>query len=86
MDKIIVDEKQKGTGSKFMADLIKYADENKKTVSLTPSSDFGGSKKRLEEFYKRFGFVDNKGKNKDYEISEAMYRPPSKNNNIFRLK
>lgn len=30
---------------------------------------------RLREFYKRFGFVENKGRDKDYEISEAMYRP-----------
>jgi hypothetical protein len=26
---------------------------------------------------KRFGFVDNKGKNKDFTISESMNRPPS---------
>ena len=48
-------------------------------VALTPSSDFGGNKSRLTEFYKKFGFIENKGKNKRYEISEAMYRDPQQN-------
>lgn len=77
LQKVIVPKEARGAGvgSRFMNDLIQYADEQGKTVSLTPSADFGGNKARLTEFYKRFGFVENKGKNKDYEISEAMYRP-----------
>ena len=77
LQKVIVPKEARGAGvgSRFMNDLIQYADEQGKTVSLTPSADFGGNKSRLTEFYKRFGFVENKGKNKDYEISEAMYRP-----------
>ena len=43
---------------------------------LSPSDEFGGNKKRLIEFYKRFGFVENKGKDKDFEIFESMYRLP----------
>lgn len=44
---------------------------------LTPSKDFGGtSVKRLTDFYKRFGFVENKGKNKDFTIRDTMYRVP----------
>lgn len=67
--------RQQGSGSKIMADLTAWADANGKTIALTPSADFGGNKKRLVEFYKRFGFIENKGKNRDFEISEAMYRP-----------
>lgn len=65
-----------GIGTRFMNDLIQYSDKVGKRIVLTPSSDFGGSKKRLVEFYKRFGFVENKGKNKDFSTRESMYRDP----------
>ena len=67
--------RQQGTGTKIMADITAWADANGKTIGLTPSGDFGGNKSRLVKFYKRFGFIENKGKNRDFEISEAMYRP-----------
>ena len=59
-----------------MNKIISYADAEDKVIQLTPSKDFGGSVPRLIKFYKRFGFVENKGKNKDYEISHSMYRLP----------
>lgn len=65
-----------GTGTAIMQQITSWADANGKTVALSPSSDFGGNKARLNEFYKRFGFVENKGRNKDYAISETMYREP----------
>lgn len=71
--------REKGTGTKVMQELTAWADANGKKLALTPSADFGGNKKRLGEFYKRFGFVDNKGKNKDYEVSESMVRDPRLN-------
>lgn len=76
LQKIIVPDSARGTGvgTQAMDEIIAYADANNKRIALTPSSDFGGNKKRLIDFYKRFGFVENKGKNKDFEISEAMYR------------
>ena len=79
LSKIIVPKEQRnlGTGSKVMDDVTKWADESGETVALTPSSDFGGSKAKLVPFYKRFGFVENKGRNKDYAISESMYRLPA---------
>lgn len=78
LHKIIVPEttRSKGVGSKAMKEIIDYADAANKTLILTPSSDFGGNKARLVDFYKRHGFVENKGRNKDYEISETMYRSP----------
>ena len=78
LHKIIVPEntRSKGVGSKAMEEIIDYADAANKTLILTPSSDFGGNKARLVDFYKRHGFVENKGRNKDYEISESMYRAP----------
>ncbi|MBD0222649.1 GNAT family N-acetyltransferase, partial [Acinetobacter baumannii] len=79
LHKIVVPEamRNQGTGSKAMQDIIKYADSQNKTIALTPSSDFGGNKNRLTGFYKKLGFVENKGRNKDYEISESMYRAPN---------
>ncbi len=66
----------KGVGTKHLKKITDYADENKKTVALTPSSDFGGKISKLKKFYKSHGFIENKGKNKDYEISESYYRKP----------
>ena len=76
LGRIIVPEGQRGggVGTDAMTKIVDYADRSGATVALTPSSDFGGNKARLVEFYKRFGFVENKGKNKDYAISETMYR------------
>ena len=74
---IIKDEfRDEGIGSKIMTDLVNYADKNKQIVALTPSSDFGGSKNRLTQFYKRFGFKPNKGQYKSYEFRDAMIRYP----------
>jgi GNAT superfamily N-acetyltransferase len=77
LSKIVVtkDQRKKGVGEKVMEEIVKYADKNNLTIKLTPSKDFGAtSVGRLKKFYKRFGFVENKGKNKDYSIGETMYR------------
>lgn len=68
-----------GMGTKIMEDLIKYADQNKQIVALTPASDFGGNKNRLIQFYKRFGFKPNKGVHKSYEFRDSMIRYPKLN-------
>jgi predicted GNAT family N-acyltransferase len=67
-----------GMGTQALQDLSQYADQSAKTIALSPSKDFGASSvSRLKDFYKRFGFVENKGKNKDFSISESMYRLPT---------
>ncbi|KKM79967.1 hypothetical protein LCGC14_1344610, partial [marine sediment metagenome] len=75
---VVPREQQKaGIGTKYMNELIEYADDKGKLIVLTPSKDFGATSiSRLKSFYKRFGFVENKGKNKDLAISESMYRKP----------
>lgn len=67
-----------GYASGFMDDLTKLADRDKTTLALSPSSDFGSSKSRLIDFYKKYGFVPNKGKNIDFTISESMIRKANK--------
>ena len=65
-----------GVGSKIMQDLIDYADNNRKIIALTPSSDYGGNKNKLVQFYKKFGFKHNKGYHKSFEYRDAMIRYP----------
>lgn len=76
LSRIVIPEdgRQSGRGTEVMQAITAWADGAGKKLALTPSADFGGNKKRLVDFYKRFGFVENKGKNKDYEVSESMVR------------
>lgn len=78
LNKIIIPEEQRGTGigSEVMQKIVDYADENQKIISLTPTEDYGGKKSKLIKFYKKFGFVDNKGKNINYETKDTMIRNP----------
>ena len=79
LSKVVVDKKERneGAGTKFMQDLVSEADRRGHKLALTPSPDFGGQVPRLHRFYRKFGFVPNKGRDKDYTISEAMYRNPT---------
>jgi hypothetical protein len=72
---IIIKEEARnlGIGTKVMLDLIKYADNNKQIITLTPSSEFGGDKNRLTQFYKKFGFKLNLGNN---DFIDTMIRYP----------
>ena len=81
LSRIVVPKEQRrsGIGSQIMQDLAAYADANNAKMTLSPSTDFGAtSVSRLKDFYKKFGFVENKGKNKDFSISETMYRESQK--------
>jgi len=71
---------KQGIGTQAMQDIIAFADRAGKRITLTTGvkdPDFGTtSATRLKKFYKRFGFVENKGRNKDFSISGNMYREP----------
>ncbi len=77
----------KGTGSSFMRELTKFADDNNLVIVLTPAVKGYGSagfKKtssygRLVDFYKRFGFVSKYSKS-SYRPNypESMFRDPKK--------
>jgi ribosomal protein S18 acetylase RimI-like enzyme len=72
--------RKQGIGSQIMTDLINYADRVRKRIELytEQKNDYNGttSESRLIKFYKRFGFVENKGRNKDYTTTRNMYREP----------
>lgn len=74
-------DRKKGIGSEIIQEIADYADATGKTLELIPElkdrESGTASKKRLVEFYKRFGFVENKGRNKDFSRrSGGMYRTP----------
>lgn len=80
ISKIVVSENKQGSGvgTQAMQSIINYADAKGKRVELTPSKDFGAtSVERLKNFYKKFGFVENKGRNKDFSTRNTMYRNPN---------
>jgi GNAT superfamily N-acetyltransferase len=68
--------RSQGVGSRIMRDVENYADSAGLPVGLTPSGDFGGSVPRLNEFYRRFGFMPNRGRSRDFSTRETMLRQP----------
>lgn len=66
--------RNQGTGTMIMRDLIAVADELGWNLALSPSASFGSSINRLKNFYKSFGFVENKGRNKDFLTMQSMIR------------
>lgn len=68
--------KNAGAGSRLMEEICRWADLNGVTLTLTPSTDFGAtSVSRLERFYRRFGFIPNKGRRSNFVTRQSMYRP-----------
>ena len=77
-----------GAGTAAVQALTRFADERGLTIELSLAEkgyhpvDVGkitSSKERLRAFYKRFGFVDNRGRYKDFALSvyTSMYRTPT---------
>jgi GNAT superfamily N-acetyltransferase len=83
LNSLIVPKKDQrtGLGTATMLALCRMADQMGKRIILSPATrdDNWGttSQKRLISFYKRFGFVQNKGRKKDFTLSDGMYREPN---------
>tara|TARA_Y100000310_G_scaffold55023_1_gene50438 strand:+ start:19346 stop:19723 length:378 start_codon:yes stop_codon:yes gene_type:complete len=83
LDSLIVPKEmqRKGIGTSIMNELTDYADSVGKRLRLSPGEKdkYHGttSKNRLIRFYRRFGLIPNKGRNKDYSMSDTMYRDPN---------
>lgn len=77
LDTIIIpkESRKSGQGTQIMNRLIDVADAQGWPLALTPSDSFGSSKVKLEVFYRRFGFIKNAGRSKDYAIMQSMIRP-----------
>jgi predicted GNAT family acetyltransferase len=82
LDSLIVPhgQRKQGIGTQIMQELASYADQVGKRLEVSPGQkdDYHGttSRGRLVNFYKRFGLIENKGRNKDFSISKSMYRNP----------
>lgn len=63
-----------------MQRLIDFADIHQVRLQLSPAKPEDGlgttSRDRLVRFYKRFGFVENKGSNRDPTVLAQMLRRP----------
>lgn len=91
LDMIVVpkDKRKMGIGSKVLDEITHYADTNKLRLLLTTAvkDDYHGttSSERLKKFYKKFGFVENKGRNKDFTTTHNMIREPKKVYNFDKI-
>lgn len=80
---IIIDKEHRNmnVGSDIIKEINQFADKNNLKITLTPGlkdKHHGTtSRSRLIKFYKKFGFIENKGRNKDFTISDLMYRKPN---------
>lgn len=68
--------KGKGMGTKIMKELIQFSNSLKLPIQLIPATDSLHTKslRRLINFYRRFGFIENKG-NPQFD-ADGMYRLP----------
>jgi hypothetical protein len=75
-------QRKQGIGSKVLEDITHYADVNGLRTLLTTAvkDDYHGttSGTSLKSFYKKFGFVENKGRYKDFTTKHNMIREPKK--------
>lgn len=66
-----------GVGTKVFEYLTRLADKLGYMIVLSPSKDLGATSiVRLRKFYRKFGFVPNKGRNKDFRTMATMLRLP----------
>lgn len=69
-------ERGRGRGTAMMGEITMWANRQGLILSLHPTRDFGGSVSRLRKFYRKFGFVPNRGRNKDFRTRDSMIRYP----------
>jgi GNAT superfamily N-acetyltransferase len=72
---LLPSDRNKGIGGRMFKGLGKYADKIGSTTTLNPEPD-KGKKGALERFYKRQGFVPNRGKSRDFSTMDSYIRRP----------
>jgi len=76
-------DRKKGIGTAIMKELCAYADKKSIIVALSPTSEFGTGKATLMRFYKSFGFINNSGRNKNWQVRETLIRYPVVKESLF---
>jgi GNAT superfamily N-acetyltransferase len=56
-------QRNKGYGSLIMSDIIKFANEHNVRIKLWATAGYGSDIDRLNEFYKKLGFILEKNNN-----------------------
>lgn len=81
LSRIVVPVRGDGTGTAIMRRLLALCDAHGATVVLTPTSDFGGSVRRLTRWYRSLGFTSNRGRSRTMSTTpqETMIRRPATN-------
>ncbi len=77
VNQLFVPPKQqgKGIGTRVMKGLTKYADKEKKRMTLNQAPD-PGKKAKLAKFYKSHGFQKNSGRKRDFTTRDTYIRNP----------
>lgn len=70
-------QRRQGLGTGLMTEITDLCDKYNLLCVLTPE-DTESSKAGLMRFYKRFNFVSNTGKYKDFRFRNSMIRYPNK--------
>ena len=75
----------KGIGSSVIREIQQYAQKIGKVIVLMPAPE-SRKKKALDNFYKNLGFIANKGRHKDWQLSSffgpTMYWKPNKTDKV----
>jgi len=68
-----------GYAAQTMEQIIDHANKNGLIIVLTPDAYKSGglSTSKLTKWYKSLGFIMNKGRNKDFETMQLMYKLPN---------
>jgi len=80
--------RRQGFGSQVIKRIKQFADKYNLIITLSPEPE-RGYKKKLDQFYKSHGFIPNKGRHKDYRLSnmfaKSMFRRPGINESVSPL-
>ena len=80
LEKIFIPKEMRGLGigTEIIAALKEYSQRVNKPIVLNPEPE-KGKKGALQRFYERNDFVNNAGRNRDYDLSEfsrtMLYKP-----------
>jgi len=86
--KVKLEDRHQGVGKNVIRDIKKFADDHDLVITLAPEPE-RGYKDKLDRFYKDLGFINNRGRKKDYRYASffgrTMYRKPKINEGAILL-
>jgi hypothetical protein len=87
--RVKLEDRRVGIGKSVMRDIKTFADNHDLIITLSPEPEKKKYTKKLDNFYKDLGFVNNKGRKQDYRLGGAfgriMYRRPGINEGTIKI-